>query len=41
MVKTNFFSFNDKLGKSLQRYCMNGMYSLRKATMCGFEVETW
>lgn len=36
-----FFFFNDKLGKSLQRYCRNGMYSLRKATMCGFEVETW
>lgn len=31
MVKTIRFSFYDKLGKSLHRYCMNGM-SLRKAT---------
>lgn len=31
MVKTIFF-FNDKLGKSFHGYCMNGMYSLRKAT---------
>lgn len=40
MMKTNFFFFNDKLGKSLQRYCMNGMYCLRKATEHVFEVET-
>lgn len=31
MVKTIFF-FNDKPGKSFHGYCMNGMYSLRKAT---------
>lgn len=30
--ENNSFVFNDRLGKSLHRCCMNGMYSVRKAT---------